>query len=412
VDWGQLYSYHYLENQTKPTINITAYNDTTVNIKINASGEERNRYGLSYPITYAFYLPSNWSDAFVLYKNTSDGNYAPIIIKTRNVYWNGIDAYRRNLTENTIYVSKGLPQTSNELYLKIIKIPLSTFSGTNLSQVNLSNITNLVLERSYGKINFSENINLFSAGAGDLDAYINISQNYISVDSATIPELNKSATLTLYNLAFTNPRVLKDGAVCPDSICTMLSYSGGNFTFTVTRFSTYSIEETPLTSTLISIVPGSTTFTPTDAQFQQGYEVSLQKNQMIQFSFKNENHTITLNNITNNTAIITVSSNPIIFNLTINETKKINLNNDSYYDLSVFLKNITNTNANLVIKTVHEKINNTGNLGGTEQKKPLSLVNGVVMFYVIVGFIGALIIIFAYLTFRKIRKGRRRKNRK
>ena len=118
-------------------------------------------------------------------------------------------------------------------------------STTNLSaESDLSNITNFILEKlNYGKINFSESVSLSSIR--DIDAYVSISHNRIEINPTALPELNKPATLTLYSLTFSNPRILEDGEVCSSSICTKISYSNGNLVFNVTQFSVYSAEETP-----------------------------------------------------------------------------------------------------------------------------------------------------------------------
>jgi hypothetical protein len=120
------------------------------------------------------------------------------------------------------------------------------FSGgtTDLSNVDMGSITNLVLDSpNYGKISFSESVDL-SEGA-DIDAYVNLSFNRIEINSSELSELNKSAKLYLYNLTFTTPRLLREGAICPSSICTKESYSSGILSFNVTQFSVYSSEETP-----------------------------------------------------------------------------------------------------------------------------------------------------------------------
>ncbi|MDP3027465.1 MAG: LamG domain-containing protein, partial [Nanoarchaeota archaeon] len=126
----------------------------------------------------------------------------------------------------------------------------SEFSGgtTDLSAVNISNITNLVLDSpNYGKINFSESVDLSSGG--NIDSFVNISFNRIEINTTGISALDKSARLTLYNLTYSNPRVLKDGSVCSD--CSEVGYtsSTGTFVFDVTGFSVYSAEETPATAT-------------------------------------------------------------------------------------------------------------------------------------------------------------------
>ncbi len=133
-----------------------------------------------------------------------------------------------------------------------LSVVLSTeFSGdtTDFSDVDVSNITNLIIDQpSDGKISFDEDVN-FSAGA-DLDTYVNISFNRIELDSITLSDLDsKTATLYLYNLTFSNPRILKDGSVCSSTICTKNSYSDGTLNFSVTGFSVYSAEETPVTTT-------------------------------------------------------------------------------------------------------------------------------------------------------------------
>jgi len=79
-----------------------------------------------------------------------------------------------------------------------------------------------------------------------LSDYINISSNLIYIDSDSLPTLNKSATLSIYNLSFDNPKVLKDGEECPSSICSGLNYENGVLTFNVTGFTSYSAAETAI----------------------------------------------------------------------------------------------------------------------------------------------------------------------
>ena len=127
----------------------------------------------------------------------------------------------------------------------------TNFGGntTDLSLVNVSNITHFIIERpGYGKINYSENVDL-SEGA-DLDTYVNISFNHIEVNITALPALNKAARLYFYNLTYTNPRPVKYGVVCPSSICAEVSYDSATKTFIydVTHFTVYSAEETPVTA--------------------------------------------------------------------------------------------------------------------------------------------------------------------
>ncbi|MEK6758000.1 MAG: hypothetical protein AABX88_02625, partial [Nanoarchaeota archaeon] len=136
-------------------------------------------------------------------------------------------------------------------------ITATNFSGqtTNLENVNVSNITNLLIEdANYGLINFSVSVDL--SNGTNIDEYVNISNNRIEINSSALPALNVSARLTLYNLSFTDPRILRDGSVCPSTICTEISYTGGNLIFNVTQFSVYSAEETPVTTPTTTTTTG------------------------------------------------------------------------------------------------------------------------------------------------------------
>jgi len=107
---------------------------------------------------------------------------------------------------------------------------------------------------------------------------------------------------------------------------------------------------------VLSTGEGNSTYKPTQEQIEKGYKKSLRKNWKISFKFGNETHTIKLDDIINKTAIITVSSELQTFNLTFNQTKKLNLNDDGFYDLQIFLKNITDYKADLIVKLIHEEI--------------------------------------------------------
>jgi len=116
----------------------------------------------------------------------------------------------------------------------------------------LQNISGIILENSgHGKIAFNSAVNLTADynpadNILDLDSYVNISHNRIELDSGALPNFNKPSTLRLYNLTFSNPRIMRDGAVCSDALCTKESYSSaGTLVFNVTSFTVYSAEETP-----------------------------------------------------------------------------------------------------------------------------------------------------------------------
>jgi hypothetical protein len=132
-------------------------------------------------------------------------------------------------------------------------------ASTNLAALNetqLQSISNLVIENiSSGRISFIDTINLTADNITDdpinLDKYINIS-SFIFINATIFTNLvGKRATLAFYNAtaSFTNPRVLRNGAVCSTTICTVNWTVGQTVFVNVTNFSRYELEETPVTTT-------------------------------------------------------------------------------------------------------------------------------------------------------------------
>jgi len=131
--------------------------------------------------------------------------------------------------------------------MTINPVVTDAFGGqtTDFTGLDLNNVSGAVIDNTeYGKISFSENVSLVRGT--NLSDYINVSQNRIELNSSFLTGMNKSATLRLYNLTFTTPRILVDGVVCDATVCTQESYTSatGILIFNVTGFSIYSSEET------------------------------------------------------------------------------------------------------------------------------------------------------------------------
>lgn len=90
----------------------------------------------------------------------------------------------------------------------------------------------------------------------------------------------------------------------------------------------------------------------------RGYTKDLAKNDQIKFSLAGEAklHSLVIDEISKNYARITIKSNPIIINLNIGESVKLNLTSPNFYNLDVRLESISNNKANITIKNIHEEI--------------------------------------------------------
>ncbi|MBI2672896.1 hypothetical protein HYX19_01430 [Candidatus Woesearchaeota archaeon] len=120
---------------------------------------------------------------------------------------------------------------------------------TNLSDVDLTNLRNFRIGvRNIGQIDFGdksikliENISNIIRPV-NLDRAVSFVPRKVIVHSELLAELNKSATVTIFNVTnLTNVIIKKDGVICVD--CRIISYAGGAVTFSVPHFSEYSVDE-------------------------------------------------------------------------------------------------------------------------------------------------------------------------
>lgn len=202
-------------------------------------------------IWYNFDSGTNITLSEQFYVNLSQGEH------TLYIYAN--NSYNESTTEMVNFI------TNSSFFIILYSEYNGSTRGNSTEFINytyeeLQNLDNIILENvNYGKIRFDEIINvtndLYSGdNFVDLDSNTNISFNRIELNSTALPNFNTSATLWMYNLSFTNPRILRDGVVCPTTDCIKESYTfpseaGGDgiLRFYVTQFTTYSLEETPST---------------------------------------------------------------------------------------------------------------------------------------------------------------------
>lgn len=161
----------------------------------------------------------------------------------------------------TFTINKTKITINNTIYSGSDKGETTNFSEYSYEEIQ--NLSNVILEKAEkGKIKFNQNINFTNDSNPednivDLDNNIIITFNKIEINSSALPNFNKTATLSLYDLSFANPQILIDGFPCPDSICTKITYSGGTLEFNVSHFTIYSTQETPESATTGSTGGGS-----------------------------------------------------------------------------------------------------------------------------------------------------------
>lgn len=190
-------------------------------------------------------IPGNSS---IVYFNTSDGVH-------------NLAVYANN-SMNTTVKSVQFSVDSSKLKILYGDYCRMSYSGTSTDFYlhtfeKLQNMSGITLENiNYGKVRFDAPINISTDRNKtdklvDIESNIKIEYNKIGVNRDELPNFNVSATLWLYHLNFTNPRVVKDGVACYYYACPIEDYTDGVLRFRVSKFSNYSVEESPESQVII-----------------------------------------------------------------------------------------------------------------------------------------------------------------
>jgi len=92
-----------------------------------------------------------------------------------------------------------------------------------------------------------------------------------------------------------------------------------------------------------------------ESQFSIGKTVTLDEGQKVKFEIGEDEHSITINSIFEDSVSVTIRSKTIGTSLFIGETKKFDLDDDRFYDLKVKLREIEDGKPQIFIKEIHEQ---------------------------------------------------------
>lgn len=111
------------------------------------------------------------------------------------------------------------------------------------------------------------------------------------------------------------------------------------------------------------------TYAYSDQEFstKAPYTGALSSHERVRILVSGQTHHIGVLSISGQTAIIEVASTPRNVTFNVGETKKFELTGDSYYDVSVTLRNIASSRANMTLSSIHEFFNITTTPASTAQ---------------------------------------------
>jgi hypothetical protein len=144
-----------------------------------------------------------------------------------------------SLVANTTIINNNLSSASGNYDINILSAAESgtRFIEQHYQSFNFAGIGETIkIVENYGEIEFTQRVTGSGANMADL---VVLRQNYAFVNSHAQPGLNRSAIITLNNLSYSHPLVLRDGQPCQS--CQIISNSDGKIRFSVPHFSAYSI---------------------------------------------------------------------------------------------------------------------------------------------------------------------------
>jgi cysteine-rich repeat protein len=108
-------------------------------------------------------------------------------------------------------------------------------------------------------------------------------------------------------------------------------------------------------ATNVSVQDGEE-FSPSEQEMGAGYEKQMLEKQRIRFTVDNDDHVLTVSGISPYWVNLTIQSEVKILTLSVGETQKVDVNDDGFYDLQIFLKGIDFPKADIVLTAIHEEV--------------------------------------------------------
>ncbi len=128
----------------------------------------------------------------------------------------------------------------------------------------------------------------------------------------------------------------------------------------------------------------------------------------LKFTFKEQEHSIKIKEVSNKSVILEISSNPRYMILDLNETEKFDIDEDGYYDLELTLESIKDNKPIIRTKSIDEKVPGTITKPSQEDKQTNNYgslaLSFLVMykFYIILGIIILIILILVFSYWKEI----------
>jgi uncharacterized membrane protein len=86
------------------------------------------------------------------------------------------------------------------------------------------------------------------------------------------------------------------------------------------------------------------------------FSLLLAKGEVADFTINGEEHTIEVTETTDTNILITINSDPVILNMGVGDTKKVDVDNDGYYDMLVIFAGFVGDKADITYEEINEEV--------------------------------------------------------
>lgn len=319
----------------------TQYNITLNNSDIGTSANV-SQFNVTIPSSFTFTFDTNATDAGAnTFVNTST-----VLSWTDNFLVNGSEVkhFTFNLTAST-------PGNYN-----------LTITTRNATAVYNSNITVTVNDTN------APVITLLSPNDGASSTASAYNFTFNLTDEGTISNCSLIVDGIVINTMTALNSTGGENGMYNDSFSTATHYWQVNCTDTYGNTANSSTRSFTVTAEAVATVSEETsggssnsrpTYTATPTKLAEGYTLStLRKDYKVRLNLQ-EMHTFNVDSITTNAVTFTISSTPQTATLNVGETGKYDLNDNGYYDLSVYVQEINSGKVTMTFKSINEQVTRT-----------------------------------------------------
>lgn len=132
VPLGILSLYRWIS--TRNVTHVTRISPMTSVFKISIDKDAHETYGASYPVTYSFKIPSNWTRAYIYCKSVDNSHWKLMANENAGKFFDGTEAVRFDFSTHTAYVSIAFRSQVDNLYLQILSSPMWALHSSSVGR--------------------------------------------------------------------------------------------------------------------------------------------------------------------------------------------------------------------------------------------------------------------------------------